>query len=218
MVSSAAVDFGAIEEGGGARVKVPKGDYRAKIKAVSFATSQGGNPMFIWIIEGTEGKFKGKELKEYTALTSKALWKLRDLMVAATGKAPGGKVEIRPLLAYCKKNVVGKEIGVTLGDDEYTNDKGKTFVSSKIQDYLDVGDVGSSKTDDDVEDDDTDDEDDGLDEMTRVQLKAHIKSEGLDVKVLRSMDDDALRAAIREATGGDDDEDEEIEDVDLDEL
>lgn len=221
--SSTAVDFGAIEEGGGARVKVPEGDYRAKIKSVSFATSQGGNPMLIWIIEGTEGKFKGKELKEYTALTAKALWKLRDLMVAATGKAPGGKVEIRPLLAHCKKNVVGKEIGVTLGDDEFTNDKGKTFVSSKIQDYLDVDDVGSSKTDDDGvedEDDETEDEDDGLGDLDRAGLKKHIKSEGLDVKVLRSMDDDALRAAIREATGGDDDEDEEveIEDVDLDSL
>lgn len=214
--SSMMVDFDDIEEGGGARVRVPAGDYRAKIKAVSFATSQGGNPMFIWIIVGTDGKFKGKELKEYTALTKKALWKLRDLMEAAGVPTPKKQASVKALLDYCKKHVVGKELGVTLGDDEFTNDKGKTFVSSKIQDYINAEDLDSGddaeEDDDDVEDED--DADDGLDEMNRAELKAHIKAEKLDVKVVKSMDDDAIRTAIRAAS----DDEEEVEDVDLDDI
>lgn len=266
------IDFDAIKDGG-SRTHVAEGDYRAKIKAVVFKTSQSGNPMLVWTIVGTEGAFKNKEVTEYTALTQAAAFKLRDLWTAVTGRPPKGKVSRsnRDWLVAAKK-LVGEELGVTLGDDEYVNDKGKSFISSKIQDYMSVDDVGGSKKgadieeeddDDDIdsslaglsraelkafikehdlevkvlksmsddalraaiveampdddEDDEDDDEDDGLDEMDRAGLKAHIKSEGLSIKVLKSMDDDALRAAIREATSGDD-EDEEIEDVDLDEL
>lgn len=266
------IDFDAIKDGG-SRTHVAEGDYRAKIKAVVFKTSQSGNPMLVWTIAGTEGAFKNKEVTEYTALTQAAAFKLRDLWTAVTGRSPKGKVSRsnRDWLVAAKK-LVGEELGVTLGDDEYVNDKSKSFISSKIQDYMGVDDVGGSKKgadieeedddsgydlsglsrtelkalikehnldirvlrsmsdenlrdavaaglpDDEDEDDEDDDEDDGLDEMSRVELKAHIKSAGLSIKVLKSMDDDALRAAIREATSEDDDEDEEVEDVDLDSL
>ena len=227
--SAAEVDFGAIEDGGGSKPHVAEGDYPMRIAGVKFATSQAGNPMFVWTFKGKEGKLKGKEFTDYTALTVKALFKLRDLIEAATGKAPGGKVNVRKLLDYCKKNVVGKDVGVTLEDDEYTNDKGKTFVSSKISDYLSIEDLNSeAPDDDDIEDEDDDiededdedeDEDDGLDELDRTGLKKHIKAEGLEVTVKKSMSDDDIRAAIREAAGDDEDDDEEeIEDVDLDEL
>lgn len=216
------VDFGAIEDGGGARVRVPEGDYRVKFKGVKYETSQKGNPMFVWTIVGVEGKLKGKELKEYTALTAKALWKLRDMLEAVVGKAPGGKVNTRKLLDYCKKNVIGQEAGVTLEDDEYVDDKGKSHISSKIKDYISLDDLSGEapEDDDDIEDETEEDEDDLLDDMDRASLKKYIKAEDLDVKVLKSMSDDDLRAAIRDAQGDDDeDEDEEeIEDVDLDEL
>lgn len=226
--SSTEVDFGAIEDGGGAKPHVPEGDYPMRIAGVKFATSQASNPMFVWTFKGKEGKLKGKEFTDYTTLTVKALFKLRDLIEAATGKAPGGKVNVRKLLEYCKKNVVGKDVGVTLEDDEYTNDKGKTFVSSKISDYLSMEDLNSEAPDeddeddvedDDLEDEDDEDEDDGLDELDRAGLKKHIKAEGLEVTVKKSMSDDDIRAAIREVAGDDEDDDEEeIEDVDLDEL
>ena len=220
------VDFGAIEDNGGGRVRVPEGNYRAKFKSVAYSTSQAGNPMFTWVLVGTEGKLKGKELKEYTALTAKALWKLRDMMEATIGKAPGGKVNTRKLLDYCKKNMIGQEVGVTLEDDEYVDDKGKSHISSKVSDYLSLEDLNGEAPEGDIEDeDDTEDdveesdEEDLLEGMDRASLKKYIKAEDLDVKVLKSMSDDDLRAAIREAMGDDEDEEEEeIEDVDLDEL
>lgn len=222
-VSNMIIDFDDIEESGTARVRVPEGDYPAVVKSVSFSTSQAGNPMLIFIIAGTGGKFKGKELKEYCALTKKALWKLRDLLTA-TGVDLPKKQDVRSLLSFVKKNVIGKELGVTLGDDEFVNDKGKSIISSKVQDYMDIDSVGGSaveesEDDDDADieeeddDDDDEDEDDGLDELDRAGLKAHIKAEELDIKVLKKMTDEDIRTAIRAAAG-----DEEVEDLDLDEL
>lgn len=228
--SSAVVDFGAIEEGGGGTsFRVPEGDYKFKVAKVEYATSAAGNPMFIWTFKGVDGKVKGKELKEYTALTPKALFKLRDLLTALAGKAPGGKVNTKKLLDVCKK-LVGEELGITLADEEYTNDKGKTFISSKGQDFVSLDELSDEdpddvedEDDDDVEDEDddsdeTDAEDDPLADLDRAGLKAHIKANKLDIKVTKSMTDDAIREAIAAAGEDDDDEEEEIEDVDLDDL
>lgn len=61
---------------------------------------------------------------------------------------------------------------------------------------------------DDEEEEEEEEEDDGpdFDSMSRAELKAHIKAEGLPVKVLKSMSDDDLRAAI---TGASDEEEED---------
>lgn len=66
--------------------------------------------------------------------------------------------------------------------------------------------------DDDEEEDDSDEaEDDGLDDMDRTELKKYIKENDLEVSVKKSMTDDDLREAIREAMGGDDSEEEDDE-------
>lgn len=68
--------------------------------------------------------------------------------------------------------------------------------------------------DDDAEDEDEDDED-GLDDLDRAGLKAHIKEEGLDISVKKSMSDDDIREAIR-AIATEDEEDDEDEAPDYD--
>jgi len=66
--------------------------------------------------------------------------------------------------------------------------------------------------DEDEEEDDSDEaEDDGLDDMDRTELKNYIKDKDLEVSVKKSMSDDDLREAIREAMGGDDSEEEDDE-------
>jgi hypothetical protein len=73
--------------------------------------------------------------------------------------------------------------------------------------------------DDDDEDEDDDDETVDLDELDRAGLKALIKSEGLDIKVLKKHTDDDVRKLIAEAMGEDgDDDDDDDEDVDYDDL
>ena len=60
----------------------------------------------------------------------------------------------------------------------------------------------------DEEEDEIEEDDDGLDDMSRAELKKHIKSEGLDIKVLKKMSDDDIREAIREAGDDESEEDE----------
>jgi hypothetical protein len=68
---------------------------------------------------------------------------------------------------------------------------------------------------DEDEDEDEEDEDEvDLDSMTRAELKAYIKEEDLDVKILRKDDEDILREKIREAQGEDEDEEEDDDDED----
>jgi len=62
--------------------------------------------------------------------------------------------------------------------------------------------------DDDEDEDDSDDEDE-LDEMDRDELKEYISENELEVKVKKSMSDDDIREAIREAEGDEDDDDDD---------
>lgn len=254
------VDFSKVKDGG--RVRVPEGDYVVKVKAVKQDTSQSGNPMLVWTFTGVDGKLKGRDIIDRTTLTEKSLWKLRDLLEAMGVKVPKRVVDI-PV-----KKLIGKELGVTLFDDEYEN-----RISSKVGDYISpeaVGDepddeedvdepesdgleemdrselkayikensldvtVRKSMSDDDIreaiteaqgeeeseDEEEEEDEDDGLDEMDRTALKSHIKSNDLDVKVRKSMSDDDIRAAIREASGeeGDEEDEDALEDIDLNDL
>jgi len=61
------------------------------------------------------------------------------------------------------------------------------------------------------------DEGDEFDEMDRPALKAFIREQGLDVKVLKSMSDDDLRTAIRDAIPQEEEEEEEADDIPFEE-
>ena len=167
MAKGLVVDFKDVESGGG-RVRVPEGDYRAKVSGVKAGTSKSsGNSMLTWEFTGTAGRIKGKKLKDYTTLTAESLWKLKGLLEALGLEVPSKKLDLTPLL----KKAIGKELGITLGDDEY---EGK--ISSKIQDYITVealedveDDDDESENDEDVDDDEDDDEDE-IDELDLDEL------------------------------------------------
>jgi len=164
------VDFTDVPEGGG-RTRVPEGDYKVRVKAVKPERSKSDNSMLVWTFEGVEGKLKGKSITDYTPLTAKALWKLRNLLNAMGIKVPPKKIGLDP------KKLVNRELGITLVDDEY---EGRT--SSKVADYLDLDaltgddvddeeDEETEDTDDDEESDDDDDEKDSDDDDAEDNLE-----------------------------------------------
>ena len=84
------------------------------------------------------------------------------------------------------------------------------------------GDDGDDDEDDeDGEGDDDSDSDDEFDDMERSELKNYIKEKGLEITVKKSMSDDDLRDAIREALKdsdeGDDSDDDDDDDDDEEE-
>jgi hypothetical protein len=201
------VDFGHEDaQGGGGRVRVPEGDYPCRIKGVKRETSEkSGNPMLVITFVGTGGKLKGKEFRDYFSLMPKALFKLRQLIEALGEEVPEDKMDVKPILARATKNET--ELGVTMGDEEYENK-----IRSRPADYLDLETLNEDDEDEDDEDEDDDEsEDEDIDEMDRDELKAYIKENELEVRVKKSMDEDDIREAIREAEGDEDDEDEDDE-------
>lgn len=92
-----------------------------------------------------------------------------------------------------------------------TDKKNKAALLALIE-AADVEDEEEDEEEEDeVEDEVEEDEDDGLDDMSRAELKAHIKSEALDVRVMKSDSDADIVAKIREASDEDDDEEEDDE-------
>jgi len=227
------LDFSKEVEGGGGGIRLPENDYKGQIvKIKKIRSSEKDTPGLAVTIKITEGKFKGKKLTDRLWITPKSLWRVRS-MLEALGITVPKKVVNLPI-----KKIIGKELGLTVIDDEPYNGR----IKSKIGDFVDLEtladlyddededeDFDEDDVDDDDDDDedsdedededdedededeDEDDEDDDLEEMNRKELKAYIKENDLSVKVTKKMDADAIREAIEEAKGDDDEDEDEID-------
>jgi len=177
------VDFKGVESGGG-RVRVPEGDYRAKVVSIKQGTSKSSsNPMLTWEFVGTAGKLKGKKLKDYTTLTAESLWKLKGLLEALGFSVPSKRIDLAPML----KRAIGKELGLTLVDEEYENK-----MSSKIADYLTLDDLEDSDDEDDDESEDDEDIDDEEPQPKAKKKKAKKKKVEDDDDEIEDLDLDEL--------------------------
>lgn len=213
------------DSGGGSRFRVPEGDYPVKITGAKFTrSSKKQTPGLEVHYVITEGKHKGKKFDDTCWFSPKALWRVRALLEAVGISVPSKafKLDVTKLK--------GKELGVTLTDDESSYEKDgqtKTSIRSQIAEFLDSDTLSSGRIedeedddeelDDDVEDDDDeDDDDDPLADLDKDDLKKYIKKNKLEVKVKKSDDADSLREKVREAIDEDDDDDLEELDVDDD--
>jgi hypothetical protein len=219
----AVVDFTKAKESEGGRVRLPEDDYHVKILGGKEVTSsEKETPGIAIVFQIVDGKKKGKKVTERFWLSPKALPRLRNLLETCGMKTPK-KVRTGQIIKALK----GKELGITLQDEEY---EGR--ISSRVAyDFLTLedleGEVDDDEDEDDLEDEededeeeDEEDDDEDLDEMDRAELKAYIKENELDVKVKKSMDEDDIRTAIQEAEGDDEeeDDDEDLEELDLNDL
>jgi len=230
------VDFGQMEESSGGGKRYKEGEYVGKIiAAVNDVSSQKGSPCIKITIQFTEGRYKGKKIVDRLWLTPKSLPRLVDLLDLLGVKAPKGEVSI-PL-----KKLKGKKIGFSVEDEE--SQDGKKMYSRVGWDFVDPEDVMEDDDDDDdddiLDDDDDEDEDEDededdeeeeeddeaevdLDDLDRAELKALARSEGLPIKVKKSMKDSQLRKEIKAALEGkdddDDDDEDELESLDLEDL
>ena len=102
-------------------------------------------------------------------------------------------------------------------DDEEEEDEKPAKKSNKSSKKESEQEEEYDEEDDEEEDEEKEDGDE-FDDMDRDALKKYVKKNGLDIKIKKSMEDDELRDAIREAlkSAGDTDEDEEDEDDDDD--
>ena len=92
---------------------IPDGNYRVKCVDVEQSVSKGGNPMFVWTFEISEGDHKGFQSKVFTAITPAAMWKVAETVIALGVGQTGSVVKFK------RTDVINKECGALIEATEY---------------------------------------------------------------------------------------------------
>lgn len=146
----------------------PAGDYRGVIKDLQDGLSKNNNKKLDVLIADVD---RPSATYRYTCTFSEAsLFKLRNLLVAAGMNAPKKKVK---LTAAVLNKLIGREVGMSLDDDEYEGKMRSTIVGVFPADDLpedepvEKAQKAAKKTQTKAaeEDDTEDDEDEDLDEL-----------------------------------------------------
>lgn len=162
------------------------GDYHGKVKDVESGKSSNGNDKVTFAIQDVD---RPSAVYPYICtFTEASLWKLRNLMVAAGVTVPKKKVK---LTAQMLNRLIGKEIGMSLEDDEYNGKIRSAIV--QVFPASDLMDDDNTDVDDDVDDDD-----EVEDEPTPKRT--------------------AKKSAKKPPPPADDDEDEDLDEIDIDDL
>lgn len=103
------VDLTDVQDG----FTIPDGLYRMKCIDIEQSVSKGGNPMFIWTFEVSEGNHAGFQSKVFTAITPAAMWKVAET-VQALGIGQTGQT-----VKFKRTDVINKECGALIEKTEY---------------------------------------------------------------------------------------------------
>jgi hypothetical protein len=209
-------DVSGVEGGGGEQPQ--PGTYNAEITEVEHRTERA---------DGTKIDGKGDihvvlnvgsdyaRLHTYVGMYDATAWKLREF-IDALDMGEKGSLNTTKL--------VGQKLRVLIAKDEYEGAykaRVKTFLKAKDGDEADEEEETDEEEpeEEEVEEDEEEEEDeveeeeepeedeaDPLDDMDRSELKKHIKSEGIEVKVTTKMSDDDIREAIRAQSSDDGDD------------
>jgi hypothetical protein len=162
------IDFSGVDKeirkAAGGRTHIPEGDYLAKIVDVEARTSErSGSKYLNWKFTITEGPHKGTTLYGMTSLKQNALWNLRNLIHAATGKNVAGRA-----VNFDPGNVLGKTVGVSVEDNEYGEGENKK-VTSRVNTAF-PADEFEGETEDEDDEEEEDDEEDEEEDLEDVEV------------------------------------------------
>ena len=104
------VDLTGVEVGG---LTIPDGVYKVRCVNVEQTVSKGGNPMFVWDFEVSEGPKTGFKSKVFTAITPAAMWKVAETVIALGVGQQGSVVKFK------RSDVLNKECGALFETSEY---------------------------------------------------------------------------------------------------
>lgn len=125
------VDLSGVQENS---FTIPDGNYKIKCIDIEQSVSKGGNPMFIWTFEISEGDYAGFQTKLFTAITPAAMWKVAET-VQALGIGQTGQT-----VKFKRTDVIGKECGALIEKTEYN---GK--VNSQISRVMTLKELAEAK-------------------------------------------------------------------------
>jgi hypothetical protein len=153
------VDFGDTESREGKkstrRIHLPPGDYAAKcVKAELGKSKEKKTPGILCVYQITQGKHKGKKLRDDLWLTEGSLWRTRQTLEAMGIRVPSKKVKIDVT------KMKNKELAITLEDDEYDDKVYSRVADAFLLSELDTDEDEEEEEDEEGEEEDTEDEED----------------------------------------------------------
>jgi hypothetical protein len=121
------VDLTDVQDG----FTIPDGVYKVKCIDIEQSVSKGGNPMFVWTFEVSEGNHVGFQSKVFTAITPAAMWKVAET-VQALGVGQTGQT-----VKFKRTDVINKECGAMIETTEY-NGQSRSQISKvlSMEEYL----------------------------------------------------------------------------------
>lgn len=208
MPNKIIVDFTNTKDQSGINpVHQKAGDYRGLIKQVdhSIAQTENKTPQLVYIIQDAD---RPSAAYRYNCpLTENSLWKIRNLLIASGIEVPKKRLNI----AAIAQKIVGREIGMTLDDDEY---QGR--MRSQIVGVFPVKDLPSDETGSvDPEDDDLDDEEDDDEEEAPSPRRRRAAATAKKAPTRKTSTRKAKPAPVEDE---EEDEDEDLDELDVDEL
>jgi len=200
---------------------IPKGVYPFTVESCEVTKPKGMDQRIeaVYVIE--DGDQEGRKLWDYINLESdESAWKVRQFL-----ETFGIVTEDEEVGEFDPADIVGEKGMVrvvhqpgragTQWEGTIQSKVGGTFAPDGDEEKAEE-DLDEEKEAEEPEEDAEDGEEDAgvdLDELDRAGLKALIKEEELEIKVLKKMSDDDIREAITEAMSDDEDaEDEDEED------
>lgn len=109
MMDNYEVDLTGVTNG----FTIPDGNYKVVCTDIEQSVSKGGNPMFVWSFEVSEGQYTGFQSKVFTAITPAAMWKVAETVEALGVGQTGTKVK------FNRTDVLNKECGALIEKSEY---------------------------------------------------------------------------------------------------
>lgn len=205
--SSVELNLAGIEAKARKTVRIPEGDYLAKVVSAATFTSNNGNPGIKWSFEVIEGKYKGAgPYYNNTMLGEESLWAVRGTLQAMK---PAVKIPESAFKLDLKK-YIGKTVALTLVDDEYDGRIRSTIDDVFHPDLLEADEEDEEEEEGVEEDEDEDEEGSGSgdeedsdedDEAEEEEDEAEGDEEGEELLTkaeLRAMDLAELRKTAKE--------------------
>jgi len=129
-------DFTNVSEGGGF---LPEGSYICKVTKAELKQGQKGK-YINWELTVGVGDQKGSKAYYITSLSVKALFKLREFMIACGLDVPKKVIDIDT------DQILGKVVGINMVAGTYVNKEGETKNKTEVQDIYEVTKVNGKWT------------------------------------------------------------------------
>src|SRR5215471_12867938 len=188
---------------GGRAAHLPEGDFLFRVMSHEVRKSERSGSKYIsWTMQCVTPKYKGKTIYHITSLKLDALWNLRNLIYACTGKNIAGKIaDFRP------KTLYGKVFAGTTEDDSYIKNEGQDDEKEIIRSVLaDIRPKEQLNLDEDDEDEEDEEDEDDEDEEPEPPKKRRPKAKS------------TAKSKPKKRRARDTDDEDELEDLDVDEI